>query len=134
MKFESAWFVNSINSHGLLAVNKRLDDWVTENCLDTRKVQYPRKDGTTTGQNTGISTPKRLGSSPRTDVDELLNGTSIMTAALQKKSSRKRKVCSRSHYHLVAFVCEYFEIITIFVYIEYDINNIRSINANNTHH
>ncbi|KAF7385997.1 hypothetical protein HZH66_011839 [Vespula vulgaris] len=37
--------------------NKRLDEWVTEDCLDTRKVQYPRRDGTAPG--TGAATPKK---------------------------------------------------------------------------
>lgn len=87
-------------------VNKRLDDWVTEEHLDTRKVQFPRKDGSTTGQNTGVTTPKRfsisnLGSnstvsrptSPKADTDnDLVNGNTVMAAALQKKISRKRKV------------------------------------------
>lgn len=40
-------------------VNKRLDEWVTEESLDTRKVHFPRRDGG--GSNTGgISTPKKL--------------------------------------------------------------------------
>lgn len=38
-------------------VNKRLDEWVAEERLDTRKVQYPRKDQATTG---GVSTPKKV--------------------------------------------------------------------------
>lgn len=78
----------------IISVNKRLDDWVTEPCLDTRKVQFPRKDGTATGQNTGVTTPKRnFGTSPRTEIEgEMLNGSSVMAAALQKKMSRKRKV------------------------------------------
>lgn len=82
------------------AVNKRLDDWVTEEHLDTRKVQFPRKDGTTTGQNTGATTPKRFSisaisrpTSPKADTDgDLVNGNAVMAAALQKKISRKRKV------------------------------------------
>lgn len=93
-------------------VNKRLDDWVTEDALDTRKVQFPRKDGSTTGHNTGATTPKRQHSvnfsnlssiinstlsrptSPKaTDTDgELVNGNNVMAAALQKKMNRKRKV------------------------------------------
>jgi hypothetical protein len=36
--------------------NKRLDEWVTEESLDTRKVHFPRRDG---GSNTGVSTPKK---------------------------------------------------------------------------
>lgn len=83
-----------------------MDDWVTEEHLDTRKVQFPRKDGSTTGQNTGVTTPKRfslsnIGSnstisrptSPKADTDnDLVNGNTVMAAALQKKISRKRKV------------------------------------------
>lgn len=38
----------------LIVVNKRLDEWVTEESLDTRKVHFPRRDGTS---NTGVSTP-----------------------------------------------------------------------------
>ncbi|XP_049943881.1 histone acetyltransferase Tip60-like [Schistocerca serialis cubense] len=41
--------------------NKRLDEWVTEDRLDTRKVQYPRRDGA--GPGTGMSTPKKQTSS-----------------------------------------------------------------------
>lgn len=37
--------------------NKRLDEWVSEDRLDTRKVQYPRKDGQ---PSTGLSTPKKV--------------------------------------------------------------------------
>lgn len=86
-----------------------MDDWVTEDCLDTRKVQFPRRDGTTTGHNTGVTTPKRQHSasfnnlsmvinssrptSPKIERDsELVNGNNVMAAALQKKISRKRKV------------------------------------------
>ncbi|XP_034119045.1 histone acetyltransferase Tip60 [Drosophila nasuta] len=39
--------------------NKRLDEWVNEDDLDTRKVQFPRRDGPQTGTNTGVTTPKR---------------------------------------------------------------------------
>lgn len=41
----------------VFAVNKRLDEWVTEESLDTRKVHFPRRDGTS---NTGVSTPKKV--------------------------------------------------------------------------
>lgn len=87
--------------------NKRLDGWVTEDFLDTRKVQFPRKDGTTTGQNTGVTTPKKhvtnmsttimpnqsRPTSPISGSEQLVNGNSVMAAALQKKNNRKRKVC-----------------------------------------
>ncbi|XP_046968017.1 histone acetyltransferase Tip60 isoform X2 [Vanessa cardui] len=36
--------------------NKRLDEWVGESWLDTRKVQFPRRDGAPTG---GTTTPKK---------------------------------------------------------------------------
>jgi len=49
----------------LLIDNKRLDEWVEESRLDLRKIQYPRKDITTTcstaintgGLNTPTKTP-----------------------------------------------------------------------------
>lgn len=86
--------------------NKRLDGWVTEDFLDTRKVQFPRKDGTTTGQNTGVTTPKKLPlnistaiipnqsrpTSPVSSNEQLVNGSAVLAAALQKKNNRKRKV------------------------------------------
>lgn len=84
-----------------LLVNKRLDEWVTDEYLDTRKVQFPRKDGTATGTNTGVSTPKRVTtthpnvsrpSSPvQAPTPELVNGNAVLAAALQKRMSRKRK-------------------------------------------
>lgn len=40
----------------ILSVNKRLDEWVGESWLDTRKVQFPRRDGAPTG---GTTTPKK---------------------------------------------------------------------------
>lgn len=94
----------------LSSVNKRLDEWVTEDYLDTRKVQFPRKDGSTTGHNTGVTTPKKLvpnstgplaanssrPASPKSEADnELVNGNTVMAAALQKKMNRKRKVCKQ---------------------------------------
>ncbi|CAG2058947.1 unnamed protein product [Timema podura] len=80
-------------------LNKRLDEWVTEERLDTRKVQFPRRDGSSQG--TGMSTPKKIGmggsgtngpSRPGSPVGgELVNGSAVLAAALQKKMSRKRK-------------------------------------------
>ncbi|XP_044749481.1 histone acetyltransferase Tip60 isoform X2 [Coccinella septempunctata] len=79
--------------------NKRLDEWVTEEYLDTRKVHFPRRDGTS---NTGVSTPKKIhfgevNSRPSSPIpapsQEILNGNAVLAAALQKKiNSRKRKV------------------------------------------
>ncbi|KOX74812.1 Histone acetyltransferase Tip60 [Melipona quadrifasciata] len=75
------------------ALNKRLDEWVMEDCLDTRKVQYPRRDGTTPG--TGAATPKKQAPSrppsPSSLSNEPVNGSAVLQAALQKKMSRKRK-------------------------------------------
>lgn len=71
--------------------------------MDTRKVQFPRKDGLTTGQNTtGVSTPKRLISTSRptspvhqqNTPDLQVNGSAVLAAALQKKINRKRKAPS----------------------------------------
>jgi len=83
--------------------NKRLDDWVTEDFLDTRKIQFPRKDGTQAG--TGLSTPKKVekggttGSSrPSSPLaassasDLTVNGSALLAAALQKRNGRKRKI------------------------------------------
>ncbi len=39
-----------------VSVNKRLDEWVSVERLDTRKVQYPRRDGQ---PGTGVNTPKK---------------------------------------------------------------------------
>ncbi|XP_052128506.1 histone acetyltransferase Tip60-like [Frankliniella occidentalis] len=36
--------------------NKRLDEWVSVERLDTRKVQYPRRDGQ---PGTGVNTPNK---------------------------------------------------------------------------
>jgi histone acetyltransferase HTATIP len=77
--------------------NKRLDEWVTEERLDTRKVQFPRRDGPT--QAAGTGTPKKLGggnslsrpASPPGGPEMQLNGSAVLAAALQKKISRKRK-------------------------------------------
>lgn len=89
-------------------VNKRLDEWVKDSDLDTRKVQFPRKDGMATGQNTntttGVSTPKQrlISTSRPTSPINLqtpevqLNGNAVLAAALQKKFNRKRKMPSIS--------------------------------------
>ncbi|XP_033221113.1 histone acetyltransferase Tip60-like [Belonocnema kinseyi] len=73
--------------------NKRLDEWVTEDCLDTRKVQYPHRDVTAPG--TGAATPKKQTQSrppsPVTISTEPVNGSAVLQAALQKKIARKRK-------------------------------------------
>ncbi|KAK4886893.1 hypothetical protein RN001_003164 [Aquatica leii] len=82
--------------------NKRLDEWVGEESLDTRKVHFPRRDG---GSNTaavsGVSTPKKIHigaggsvsrpSSPVQPTTELINGSAVLAAALQKRMNRKRK-------------------------------------------
>ncbi|XP_034240909.1 histone acetyltransferase Tip60 isoform X2 [Thrips palmi] len=80
--------------------NKRLDEWVSVDRLDTRKVQYPRRDGQ---PGTGVNTPKKtsilgtnsIGSSSRPTSpvsDPLTNGGgAALAAALQKKIVHKRK-------------------------------------------
>lgn len=83
-----------------------MDEWVREDDLDTRKVQFPRKDGMATGQNTttGVSTPKQrlISTSRPTSPINLqtpevqLNGNAVLAAALQKKFNRKRKTPSIS--------------------------------------
>ncbi|XP_037934290.1 histone acetyltransferase Tip60-like [Teleopsis dalmanni] len=83
--------------------NKRLDEWVDEEDLDTRKVQFPRRDGTQTGASTGVTTPKKHHSlagsvsrptSPQPTNAEMVNGNAVLAAALQKKINRKRKLNS----------------------------------------
>lgn len=101
------------NSQFNILDNKRLDEWVTEERLDTRKVQYPRKDGTTGTAGTGTSTPNRKvenisilsqsrPASPLSVPPSVQNtDATVLSAALQKKISRKRKidneVCFNSH-------------------------------------
>ncbi|KAJ8687812.1 hypothetical protein QAD02_023606 [Eretmocerus hayati] len=74
--------------------NKRLDEWVTDEHLDTRKVQFPRRDGAT-APGTGAATPKKQipsrPQSPSIPTPEPVNGSAVLQAALQKKMARKRK-------------------------------------------
>ncbi|KAH8396477.1 hypothetical protein KR222_011159, partial [Zaprionus bogoriensis] len=69
--------------------NKRLDEWVNEEDLDTRKVQFPRRDGPQTGTSTGVTTPKRHHSlagsvsrptSPQSQTQSQHNSASAATA------------------------------------------------------
>ncbi|XP_072931507.1 histone acetyltransferase Tip60 isoform X2 [Epargyreus clarus] len=63
--------------------NKRLDEWVGESWLDTRKVQFPRRDGAVTG---GTTTPKKT---------HIGSGDDNVCAELQKSvstSSRENSV------------------------------------------
>lgn len=81
--------------------NKRLDEWVGEESLDTRKVHFPRRDGgSNTAAASGVSTPKKIHigaggpiSRPSSPVQpiELINGSAVLAAALQKRMNRKRK-------------------------------------------
>ncbi|XP_055380164.1 histone acetyltransferase Tip60 [Condylostylus longicornis] len=78
--------------------NKRLDEWVSEEYLDTRKVQFPRRDATATTASTGVTTPKRILSIPGSvsrpaspTNSEIVNGNTVLAAALQKKINRKRR-------------------------------------------
>ncbi|KAG7302051.1 Histone acetyltransferase KAT5 [Plutella xylostella] len=93
--------------------NKRLDEWVGESWLDTRKVQFPRrdgapvKDGSTTPKKTHIGSggePRQLISRPASPTlihheapSSLVNGGAVLAAALQKKMNRKRKANSLDH-------------------------------------
>ncbi|XP_061717974.1 histone acetyltransferase Tip60 isoform X7 [Cydia pomonella] len=101
--------------------NKRLDEWVAESWLDTRKVQFPRRDGapapagTTTPKKTHIGSgggimphviipgtpmaePRALVSRPASPTllaePPLVNGQAVLAAALHKKMNRKRKANS----------------------------------------
>merc|ERR1712223_180692 len=88
--------------------NKRLDEWVNEDRLDTRKVEPPplTKDDKTTGLNTPIrrmnslatstvpsrpSSPPTLGPASATFGENIVTGTTVLAAALQKKNARKRR-------------------------------------------
>jgi len=101
----SVFSQSTVHSEMYKIVNKRLDDWVLEDFLDTRKIQFPRKDGTQAG--TGLSTPKKLGASGTTGSsrpssplaassasDLTVNGSALLAAALQKRNGRKRKIGS----------------------------------------
>lgn len=84
----------------MFSVNKRLDEWVTEDLLDTRKVHFPRRD---CPSNTGVSTPKKVigtgGTGGQQSVSrpsspvlgDIVNGSALLDAALQKQINRKRK-------------------------------------------
>lgn len=67
---------------------------MTEDYLDTRKVQFPRRDGAT-APGTGAATPKKQipsrPQSPSSVSSEPVNGSVVLQAALQKKINRKRK-------------------------------------------
>lgn len=71
--------------------NKRLDEWVTESRLDTRKVQYPRRDGPGGSSTPSKKAPSNVPTSRPSSPQELVNGNAVLAAALQKKISRKRK-------------------------------------------
>lgn len=75
---------------------------MTEDRLDTRKVQFPRKDGVSS--QSGLQTPNRPVQEPQepsrpetppsTPQGELVNGNAVLAAALNKKLTRKRKMPS----------------------------------------
>ena len=97
---------NGVNEYYVHFVdyNKRLDEWVNEDRLDTRKVEPPSsfKDDKT-GLNTPIrrqvslatstvsSRPTSPGPNTPTGSDSILTGTTVLAAALQKKNARKRR-------------------------------------------
>lgn len=93
-----------------------MDEWVTEERLDTRKVQYPRKDGMTGTAGTGASTPNRKAenisilsqsrpASPLSIPSVVQNNdATVLSAALQKKIARKRKIVDNEvHLNLIYF-------------------------------
>jgi len=88
--------------------NKRLDEWVTDDRLDTRKIEPPTgkedKDKSHMNTNataTGLNTPKKLASltsgatsrppSPGVEENNLVTGPTVLQAALRKKTAQKRK-------------------------------------------
>ncbi|XP_023331728.1 histone acetyltransferase Tip60 isoform X2 [Eurytemora carolleeae] len=85
--------------------NKRLDEWVTEDRLDTRKIESAQgkdeKGHNNTCHTTGFNTPKKAttlsasvsSSRPPSPGGEepLITGPTVLQAALQKKTARKRK-------------------------------------------
>lgn len=83
--------------------NKRLDEWVTEDRLDTRRIEPPSlKDDKTTGLSTPLKRTVSIATStvssrpsspgPATPTTEhLVTGTTVLAAALQKKNARKRR-------------------------------------------
>ena len=82
--------------------NKRLDEWVTEDRLDTRRIEPPSKDDKHSTAATGINTPKKTvslvtsavpsrPSSPVSADATVVTGSGVLAAALQKKNARKRR-------------------------------------------
>ncbi|KAK2711616.1 histone acetyltransferase Tip60-like isoform X2 [Artemia franciscana] len=77
--------------------NKRLDDWVPEDYLDTRRVQYPTVDkDVVPATPSGMTSPKRTQPPSRCDSPDsafgsspLVNGPNVLQAALQKRKKRK---------------------------------------------
>ncbi|CAG0885242.1 unnamed protein product [Darwinula stevensoni] len=72
--------------------NKRLDEWVNEDRLDRRKVQWPKKDGA--GGTTGTVTV--VGSRPASPAPsctslESVTSSSLAAAIQKKQAGRKRK-------------------------------------------
>ncbi len=85
--------------------NKRLDEWVTEERLDTRRIEQPttKVDDRTGAAPTGVNTPKRVATAaatPSRPVSPVDNAQStpnsaetqaVLQAALQRKNARKRR-------------------------------------------
>jgi len=85
--------------------NKRLDEWVTEDRLDTRKIEPPQgkddRSHANTSTTTGLNTPKKTTlsasvtssrpPSPGAEEPALVTGPTVLQAAIQKKTARKRK-------------------------------------------
>ncbi len=86
--------------------NKRLDEWVSEDRLDTRRIEQPGAKANGGNATAGVNTPKQKTvvpsgmasrpSSPTSDVGSANttvppDANSVLQAALQKKSARKRR-------------------------------------------
>ncbi|MPC81615.1 Histone acetyltransferase Tip60 [Portunus trituberculatus] len=77
--------------------NKRLDEWVEEDRLDLRKIQYPRRD--LASSTTGLNTPKKTltgatnsrPSSPGLTTPDPITGPSVLAALQQKQQKIKKR-------------------------------------------
>ena len=72
--------------------NKRLDEWVSEDRLDRRKVQWPKKDGAvgTTGTVTVVGS-RPASPAPSCASLEGVTSSSLAAAIQKKQAGRKRK-------------------------------------------
>ncbi|KAK3868156.1 hypothetical protein Pcinc_026432, partial [Petrolisthes cinctipes] len=83
--------------------NKRLDEWVEEDRLDLRKIQYPRRD-LASSTTTGLNTPKKTltgatnsrPSSPGLTPQDPITGQSVLAAIQQKQQKLKKRKLDHS--------------------------------------